>query len=61
MNWFQPNLACLFMSNKNKKNKSTSTAGCLLQSLISRAADDNCYVAMASMDLSFYQLNNDRD
>ena len=32
--------------------KSTSTAGCLLQSLISGAADDNCYIAMASMDLS---------
>ena len=26
-----------------KKNKSTATAGALLQSLISRAADDNCY------------------
>ena len=35
-----------------KKNKSTATAGCLLQSLILRAADDDCYVAMASMDLS---------
>ena len=35
-----------------KKNKSTATAGALLQSLISRAADDNCYVVMASLDLS---------
>ena len=35
-----------------KKNRSTSTVGCLLQSLISRAADDDCYVVMASMDLS---------
>ena len=26
-----------------KKNKSTATAGSLLQSIISRAADDNCY------------------
>ena len=35
-----------------KKNKSTATVGCLLQSLIARAADDNCYVIMASLDLS---------
>ena len=35
-----------------KKNKSTATAGALLQSIIARAADSNCYVVMASMDLS---------
>ena len=35
-----------------KKNKSTATAGALLQSIISRAADENCYVVMASLDLS---------
>ena len=38
-----------------KKNKSTATAGALLQSIIARAADNNCYVvmaSMASMDLS---------
>ena len=35
-----------------KKNKSTATAGALLQSIISRAADDKCYVVMASLDLS---------
>ena len=35
-----------------KKSKSTATAGALLQSLIARAADDNQYVVMASMDLS---------
>ena len=35
-----------------KRKKSTATAGALLQSLISRAADDNCYVIMASLDLS---------
>ena len=29
-----------------------STAGTLLQSLIARAADENCYVVMASLDLS---------
>ena len=34
-----------------KKNKSTATAGALLQSLISRAADDKCFVVMASLDL----------
>ena len=32
--------------------KSTATAGALLQSMISRAADENCYVVMASLDLS---------
>ena len=34
------------------KNKSTATAGLMLQSLIARALDDNCYVAMAGIDLS---------
>ena len=35
-----------------KKGKSTATAGQLLQSIISRAADDDCYAVMASLDLS---------
>ena len=35
-----------------KKGKGTSTAGLLLQSLISRALDDDNFVAMASLDLS---------
>ena len=35
-----------------KQNKSTATAGALLQSIIARAADKNCYVVMASLDLS---------
>ena len=35
-----------------KKNKSTLTAGLLLQSLIARATDDNNYALMASLDLS---------
>ena len=35
-----------------KINKSTATAGALLQSVISRAADEKCYVVMASLDLS---------
>jgi hypothetical protein len=35
-----------------KKSKSTATARLLLQSLISRAADANNYVLMASLDLS---------
>ena len=34
------------------KNKSTLTAGLLLQSLIARALDEDSYVAMASIDLS---------
>ena len=34
------------------KNKSTLTAGLLLQSLIARALDEDNYVAMASIDLS---------
>ena len=35
-----------------KKNKSTATVGTLLQSMIARAADADCYVVMASLDLS---------
>ena len=35
-----------------KKIKSTATAGRLLQSIISRATDDDCFVLMASLDLS---------
>ena len=35
-----------------KKNRGTSTAGLQLQSLISRALDDDEFVAMASLDLS---------
>ena len=35
-----------------KKNKSTATAGALLQSMIARAADNKCFVVMASLDLS---------
>ena len=35
-----------------KKNKSTATAGALLQSIIARAADEKCFVLMASLDLS---------
>ena len=35
-----------------KKNKSTATVGTLLQSMIARAADENCFVVMASLDLS---------
>ncbi len=35
-----------------KKNKSTATVGTLLQSMIARAADANCFVVMASLDLS---------
>jgi hypothetical protein len=35
-----------------KKSKSTATAGLLLQSLISHAADDHNFVLMASLDLS---------
>ena len=34
------------------KNKSTATAGLLLQSLIARALDDDHYVALAGIDLS---------
>ena len=34
------------------RNKSTATAGLLLQSLISSALDDNKFVAMAGIDLS---------
>ena len=35
-----------------KRKRGTATAGALLQSLIARAADENCYVLMASLDLS---------
>ena len=35
-----------------KRNKSTATAGLLLQSIIARAADDNNFTIMASLDLS---------
>ena len=35
-----------------KEKKSTATAGVLLQSLIARAADENNFVLMASLDLS---------
>ena len=35
-----------------QQSKSKVTAGALLQSLIARAADDNCYAVMASLDLS---------
>ena len=34
------------------RNKSTATAGLLLQSLIARALDDDEYVALAGIDLS---------
>ena len=34
------------------RNKSTATAGALLQSIIARAADEKCFVVMASLDLS---------
>ena len=30
----------------------TATAGLILQSLIARALDDDCYVALAGIDLS---------
>ena len=35
-----------------KKHKSTTNAGKILQSIIAQAADDNCFVLMASLDLS---------
>ena len=35
-----------------KRNKSTATAGALLQLIITRAADAKCFVVMASLDLS---------
>ena len=34
------------------KNKSTVTAGLVLQSLIAYALDSDCYVALAGIDLS---------
>ena len=43
-----------------KRKKSTATAGALLQSLIARAADENWYVVMASLDLSMaFNMVND--
>ena len=35
-----------------KKVQGTATGGLLLQSLVARALDDDCFVAMASVDLS---------
>ena len=35
-----------------KRNNSTYAVGTLLQSLIARAADNDCYFVMASLDLS---------
>ena len=35
-----------------KKGRGTASAGLLLQSIISRSLDDDCYVALASIDLS---------
>ena len=35
-----------------KRNKSTAFAGSLLLSIIGPAADDRCFVIMASLDLS---------
>ena len=35
-----------------KRNKSTATAGALLKSIIACAADDRCFVIMASLNLS---------
>ena len=43
---------CREHQHGSKRNKSTATAGALLQSVISRAADDKCYVVTASLDLS---------
>ena len=46
----------IFLGGKQQhgffKTKSTVTAGLLLQSLITRALDDDHYVALASIDLS---------
>ena len=39
------------------KNNSMVTAGLILQSLIARALDDDCYVALAGIDLSSTLLN----
>ena len=42
-----------------KRNKRTSTAGAKLQCIIARAANDKCFVIMASLDLSMvYDLVN---
>ena len=45
-------LSWLEINNMYSENKSTATAGLTLQSIISRALDDDNYVAMASIDLS---------
>ena len=37
-----------------KEIKAQQTAGALLLSLIAIAADDSCYVVMASLDLMIY-------
>ena len=44
--------AVYFVVSNFIKNKSTVTAGLVLQSLIARAMDDDCYVALAGIDLS---------
>ena len=46
---------CTYLSQKKqkhgfKKSKSKATVGTLLQSLISRAADEDCYVIMTSLE-----------
>ena len=46
------NKLCLTGEQQNGLKKSTATVGVLLQSLILRAADYDCYVVMASLDLS---------
>ena len=53
---------CILLTNKLdltgknqhgfKHNKSNATPGALLQSIISSAADDKCFVIMANLDLS---------
>ena len=37
---------------KHNKSNATATAGALLQSIISSAVDDKCFVIMGSLDLS---------
>ena len=37
---------------KYNKSNATATAGALLQSIISSAVDDKCFVIMCSLDLS---------
>ena len=53
----------LDLSGKNqhgfKRSKSTATAGALLQSIFACAADEKCFVIMASLDLSMaFELVN---